>query len=61
MTMTREQVAGLLDGIAHGDNTLQASMMTARGINAIEAAAPNLARQLLAAMDRLAAAEEGQG
>lgn len=60
MTMTREQVAALLDGIAHGDDTLQASMMTARGINAIEAAASDLARQLLAAMDRLADADMAQ-
>ena len=46
--MTPEQAQALLDGIAYGDETLAASMLTARGINAIEAAAPDLARAYIA-------------
>lgn len=46
--MTPEQAQALLDGIAYGDATLQASMLTARGLNAIEAAAPDLARTVIA-------------
>ena len=70
--LTREQVAALLDGIGAGvpeekfDEELGSMVLTSEGVNMICArmdlyrAAPDLARQLLAAMDRLADADMAQ-